>query len=193
MKPKYSALLPSFETCHEFSCLLPKVAYVLLGAFVKLRKATVSFVMSVCPFVRMEQLGSHWTDFHEILFLSIFRKSVEKNQVSLKSDPNNWYFTWRPMYIHDSISLVSSWNEKCFGQNLWRKSKRPFYVQFSPPENRFVHEIWKNIVQTGRPQMKIWRMGIACWLIKLQTLRICNAYCFPVATMVARTRLDVTP
>jgi hypothetical protein len=27
-----------------------------------LRKATISFIMSV----RMEQLGSHWPDFHEI-------------------------------------------------------------------------------------------------------------------------------
>jgi hypothetical protein len=33
-----------------------------LGAFAKLRKATVSFVMSV----QMKQLGFHWTDFHEI-------------------------------------------------------------------------------------------------------------------------------
>jgi hypothetical protein len=39
-----------------------------LGAFAKLRKATISFVMSVCVrlSVRTEQLGSHWTDFHEI-------------------------------------------------------------------------------------------------------------------------------
>jgi len=37
----------------------------------------------------MQQLGSHWTDFHEILYLSIFRKSFEKFQVSLKSDKNN--------------------------------------------------------------------------------------------------------
>jgi len=33
----------------------------------------------------MEQLGSHWTDFHTILHLSIFRKSCEKIQVSLES------------------------------------------------------------------------------------------------------------
>ena len=32
-------------------------------AFAKFRKATVSFVMSVRPSVRMQQLGSHWTDF----------------------------------------------------------------------------------------------------------------------------------
>ena len=34
--------------------------------------------------VRMEQLGSHYTDFNEISYLTIFRKSVEKIQVSLK-------------------------------------------------------------------------------------------------------------
>jgi len=32
----------------------------------ELRKATIRFVMSVCPSVRMEQFDSHWTDFHEI-------------------------------------------------------------------------------------------------------------------------------
>ena len=49
-----------------------------LGAFAKFRKATISFVISVRlslrpsappsvrPSVRMEQLGSPWTDFHEI-------------------------------------------------------------------------------------------------------------------------------
>jgi len=30
--------------------------------------------------LHMEQLGSHWTDFHEIWYLRIFRKSVEKIQ-----------------------------------------------------------------------------------------------------------------
>jgi hypothetical protein len=43
-----------------------------LGAFAKLRKTASSFVVSVRPSVRMEQLGSHWTDFHEKWHLSIF-------------------------------------------------------------------------------------------------------------------------
>jgi hypothetical protein len=38
-------------------------SFVFFGALAKLRKAIVSFVMSA----RMEYLGSHWTDFHEIL------------------------------------------------------------------------------------------------------------------------------
>jgi len=29
-------------------------------------------------------------------------------QVPLKSDKNNWYFTWRQIYIFDHISLSSS-------------------------------------------------------------------------------------
>jgi len=41
--------------------------------------------MSVLLFVRMEQLGYHWTYFHEISYLSIFRKSVEKIEVSLEA------------------------------------------------------------------------------------------------------------
>jgi len=47
----------------------------------------------------MEQLGSHWTDFHEIWYLRIFRKSVKKIQFSLKSDENNGYFTRIPTHI----------------------------------------------------------------------------------------------
>jgi hypothetical protein len=32
----------------------------------------------LCPFLRIELLASHWTDFREILYLSIFRKYFEK-------------------------------------------------------------------------------------------------------------------
>ena len=56
----------------------------------------------------MEQLGSHWTDFYETEYLAIFRKSVEENQVALKSDKNNGYFAWRRMYSYDTISQNSS-------------------------------------------------------------------------------------
>jgi hypothetical protein len=77
-----------------------------LGAFAKLRKATISFVMSVClsvcqsfrPSVRMEQLGSQWTDFRKIWF-EYFSKPVEKIQILLKYVKNNRYFTWKPIYI----------------------------------------------------------------------------------------------
>ena len=48
---------------------------------------------SSCLSFRMEDLGSNGTNFHKISCLSIFRKSVEKIQVLLKSDNNNLYFT----------------------------------------------------------------------------------------------------
>jgi hypothetical protein len=72
-----------------------------------------NFALS-CLSVRTEKLGSNWTYFQEILYLSTLRKSVEKIQASLKYDNNNRYFTWRPTYIYDGISLNSSKNEKFF-------------------------------------------------------------------------------
>jgi hypothetical protein len=78
------------------------------GPFAKVREGTYylhnacqSVFSYFCPSVRMKQLGSHWTDFHEIWCFSIFRKSVEKVQVALKSDNYNGWFTWRPIYIYD--------------------------------------------------------------------------------------------
>ena len=56
-----------------------------------------SFILSVCLSihlsVRMAQLGSHPTDFHELWYLNIFRKSVEEIWVLLKSDKNIGHFT----------------------------------------------------------------------------------------------------
>jgi hypothetical protein len=40
----------------------------------------------------MEQRSSHWTDFHEILYLSSFQKSVKKFEVPLKLNKNNGQF-----------------------------------------------------------------------------------------------------
>jgi hypothetical protein len=47
----------------------------------------------------MGQLGCHRKDFHEIWYVNIFRKAVEKIQVSLKYDKNDGYFTWRSKYV----------------------------------------------------------------------------------------------
>ena len=52
----------------------------------KIAKAITNFVMSVLPsvcssislYVCLEQLSSHLTDFHEIKYLSIFKKAVDK-------------------------------------------------------------------------------------------------------------------
>jgi hypothetical protein len=62
----------------------------------------LSVCMYVClagwPSARMELLGSPSKAFHKIWYFSIFWNSVEKIQVSFKSDKNNKYFSWR--YVH---------------------------------------------------------------------------------------------
>ena len=62
------------------------------GVFAKFLKATISLVMSV----RLS-----------VLCLSIFRKSIENIEVSLKCEKNNGYLTLRHLYIYDSVSLNS--------------------------------------------------------------------------------------
>ena len=59
-----------------------------------MRKPITSFVMFVRPSVRMEQLASHWTDFHEILYLRFFENLFEKIQVSLKLDMTTNIHFW---------------------------------------------------------------------------------------------------
>jgi hypothetical protein len=54
---------------------------------------------SVCLSVRRLPL----VEFYEILYMSIFRKSVYKTQVSLKFDRSNEQFTWKLVYIYDSF------------------------------------------------------------------------------------------
>ena len=66
----------------------------------KIAKPTIGFVMSV----RMEQLVSHYKNFYEIWYVKIFRKYVEKIQVSLKYDRNKEYWTWKLVDIYDNIS-----------------------------------------------------------------------------------------
>ena len=79
----------------------------ILGAFENSRKANISFVMSV-RLSAWNNSGFHWTDSHDIWYLNIILKSVEKNQVSLESDRIKAYFTWRPMYAFHHILLNSS-------------------------------------------------------------------------------------
>jgi len=60
--------------------------------------------MSLCPHGKIRLAVQ---DFHEVLLLSIFRNSAEKIQVLIKSDKDNRYLTWRPIYIFiKSLSVL---------------------------------------------------------------------------------------
>ena len=76
----------------QIFCILCEIRCAPLGAFAKLPKSTINFVMSICPSillcVHMGHLGSHWADFHEGRYLWVFQKSLENTKIPLNSDKN---------------------------------------------------------------------------------------------------------
>jgi len=116
-----------------------RVQYVsILGAFAKLRKATISLVLSA----RLS-IGSHFTDFREILYSSTFRNSVEKMLVSLKFDTNNGYFTLISIYLLISRSFVLRMRNVVDKSYIENKNTHFIYYNFFF-ENRALYEImWK--------------------------------------------------
>jgi len=106
--------------------------------------------------------------FHEIWYLSIFRKSVAKIQVPLNSDKNNGYFAWR------LISVNSPYSNRCLIRKLYRKSKHTFYGQ-----QLFISKIvpfMRNVEKYGRARHVkddniIRRIRIACWIIRTTDTR----------------------
>jgi len=80
------------------------------AASAKLRKATIGFVMSVCPH---GATGLTVKEFSwNLLFWGFFRKSFEKIRVSLKSNRTNGYSTWRLVhafgnFIHLAVCLTT--------------------------------------------------------------------------------------
>ena len=70
------------ESCVNYNYFVD--LFVFSGGFRKFQKTYIKFVMfglsssplSVCPSARTEQLGSQWTDCHEILYFRVFQKTV---------------------------------------------------------------------------------------------------------------------
>jgi hypothetical protein len=148
-------------------CILTVIIIILYqGRIRKISKNNYKLLhVSLCPSVRTEQLGSHWADFHKILYLSICRKSVEKIQISLKSNKNDGYFIWNQFTFF--IISRSFHFRMMFQTKLLQTIKTHSFcsVTFFFFENRAIYEImWKNIVETCRTQKTIWRMRTACWI-----------------------------
>ena len=49
-----------------------RIQYVAMYQYVRITVCNLSVCLPVRPSARVEKLGSHWTDFHEILYLNIF-------------------------------------------------------------------------------------------------------------------------
>jgi len=143
----------------------------------------------------MEQFGSNWTHFHEIWYLSIFRKSLEKIQLSLKFD-NSGYFTWKPTTIHDNTSFHFP-TARNISNKLSRENQNTYFMfKFFPQQIMpFMRLCGKMRYSLTGPRWQYNTPHAFCMLDNQRykhTLRICNIYCFPAATMVTRTRLHIT-
>jgi hypothetical protein len=172
----------------------------LLGTFAKLRKATISFVMSVqlsvCLSVRIEQLGSHWTDFHDAWYLNIFQKSFEKIPISLKSDKNNstlYQDVCTFMIISPSVPLTMRMSR------IKVVEKVKTHIACSITSFRKSCLFWDNVEKFGRSGQatdnNIIRLTrIACWITKATDTHsdYIILIAFPWQKMVTRKRLNVT-
>ena len=149
--------------------------------------------MSVCPSVRpsvhylMEQHGSHWTNFHEIWYLSIFRKSVEKIYYkftriigTLHADQCTFMFIscsvlLRMRNVSDKICRENQKAHFIFNTFFFRKSCR----------------LWDNVEKYSRRGQATWRYITAralCMLSKYgyrHTLIISSTYFFSAARVVS--------
>jgi len=140
---------------------ISNVSLIWFGAFKKLWKLTVSFVMSVClcvcVFVSVHPSTWNISASTRWIFMKI-HVWVFFGKMPCKS-VNNGYFAKIYLYVYDHISLSSSWNKKYFRPKLLRKSKHTVYVLFFFfffLKNLAIYQImWKNTVEPDRPQMTI--------------------------------------
>jgi len=84
-----------------------------------------------------------------------FWKFVDKTQVTLKSDKNNAWFTWRRFYVYD-ISLNSFESAKSLRQFVEEVRWHFIFNKFFFPKIVPLMTTWKNLVQPDRPQITIW-------------------------------------
>jgi hypothetical protein len=128
---------------------------------------------SACLAVRMRILGSQQTDFHEIWYLSIFPKSIEEIQVSLKSDENDGHFTWRPVYIFIScrtLRRMRNYSDKSCREN---QNTHFMFNNFFFPK---IARLWDVIEKCGTTRQAAYdniirRMRIAWWIPKATDTR----------------------
>jgi hypothetical protein len=144
----------------------------------------------------MKHLGSLWTNFHEIWYLRIFRKSVEKIQVSLKSDKNKGLLYVKSK-IHFWSYLVQSFLEwEIFQTKICRENQNTHFV-ISRFFFRKSYSLWDNVEKYCREQQNTYdcmahaHFMLDNWGYKC-THRLWNTDCFSIATMVVRMRLNVT-
>jgi len=141
----------------------------------------------------VEQLGSHWADFLKILYLTIFRKSVEKIQVLLQIGQESQQHKAQYAFLVTSRSVILRM------KNVSDESSREikthvFFKNFSYffflNRDSFQDNVEKYF-RTCKTQMTTWRMRVACWIPAARhTVCLCNTHCLSTAGTFPRTRLN---
>jgi hypothetical protein len=143
----------------------------------------------------MEQPGSHWTDFYETCYFSIFRKPVQKIQVSLKSDNNNGTLhedlcTFMTIYRWILLRMRNVSDKSC-------RENQNTHFMFNNVFPKIL-PLWDNVEKYGTARQAtddniIGRMRFACWITKATDTHseYGNTSCFSTAKMVTRTHLNI--
>ena len=108
-------------------------AYGCLRTFAELQKKKKNYQLHVQPSVCLtagKNSASIAMILCKLIFELFFLKICHENSISIKISQELTITSHEDTsYIFDHISLSSSNNEKCFRQNLYRKSKHTFCVQ----------------------------------------------------------------
>jgi hypothetical protein len=159
----------------------------LLGAFAKLLKVTISFVisvhLSVCPHgtTQLPLDRFSWNLIFEYFFKkyqgnSSFFKTGQENQV-LHMKTTRHFWSYLSQFFLEWEMFRTEFIEEIRTHILCS-------ITFFKKSCRFWDNVVNAVVQ-GRPQMTIWCMRIACWMSKAtHMLTICNTYCFSTAKWV---------
>jgi hypothetical protein len=114
------------ENCQPTNTYSVSVWRCTVRPFAELWKVTIKFFTSVCPSLRMEQLGSKYTNFHEICYLSMFWIFCQKI-----CSHYTWQ-EWREPYIKTYVHLWSYLAE--------------FFIEWSMLQTKVVEKIKTHIV-----------------------------------------------
>jgi len=145
-------------------CLL-RLSETLSGAFTKLRNATISYVISVRPFVCL----SSWNNsapcerfFVKLDVWVLFGSPFKNIQNSLKCEKNNGNFIFSLFEIFLILPRMRNILKICT-----QKTKTHFnFNNVCFRKSCLLWNMWENIVELGRTQTTIRRMRTACWVTK---------------------------
>ena len=116
---------------------------------------------SSCLSVRMENLGSHWTDIWVLLEKLSTKFKFHWNRTRITDTIHEDRYTYFIISRSVLLRLRNVLDKHCRG------SQNPHFVFNIFFFNRAVYEImWNGLIERGRPQMTIWCKRIACWIPK---------------------------